>query len=157
MHRVLQEVQEATWAQRLFLVVTGMNFVLILGGIHLVPSTLTTLNGVGALLAALSMQLALAALALVGPWSFHRCHATIAISFGLSVIFAALYLTVVDLGGGSDPINIYGIFVGVAFVAGLVAGATTRHLLQGVIAGIWALVIGTGLWSTGMLLINHAT
>jgi hypothetical protein len=151
--------QQINWMQRLFLLVLGCNIALILFGIHIVPSTLTSFQGIGSLLGDICMQLALAVLALVGPWSFQRYQASIGISFVLGGIFALLYLNdiIVDFRGGSDPINIYAIFIGVALVTGFAASYRTHQWRQGVITAVWALVIGTAIWSVGIMFIYYAT
>jgi hypothetical protein len=159
MHIAVRSFQQTTWAQRLFLVVVGCNIALILFGIRVVPSAITSLNGIGSLLGAVCMQLALAALALAGPVSFQRYPSSIRISFALGGVFAVLYLgdIVVDFNGGSDPINIIGIFIGVALVAGFVGCLITRQWGQGMIAAIWAPVIGTAIWSAGVMIIYYLT
>jgi hypothetical protein len=43
----------------------------------------------------------------------------------------------------------------VGFVAGLAASYRARHWRQGPIAAIWALLIGTVLWSGAVLLMNY--
>ncbi len=157
-----QTVQQAgrpsLWSQRLFVVVLGINVILISVGAFIVPSTFAS-GGVVPLLGAICMQVGLGALAFVGSWSFRRCRSGVWISFALGGIFALLYLSdiVVDFNGGSDPINIYGIFVAVALVAGFAVGYRTRQWSQGLFAAIWALVIGTAIWSAGMMIINYAT
>jgi hypothetical protein len=155
----VRALQQMTWTQRLFLGVLGCNAVLIMCGIAVVPSTLTSASGVGALAGAVCMQVALAALALVGPWSLQRFPSSSGISVALGGIFALLYLSdiVVDFTGGSDPINIYAIFIGVACVGGFAASYYTQRWGQGVVAAIWAPVIGTAFWSTGIMLLYYVT
>ncbi len=159
MHITIRSFQQMTWTQRLFLLIAGCNIVLILFGIHVVPTAITSLGGVGSLLGAICVQITLAALALAGPVSFQRYQSSIGISFVLGGIFALLYLgdIVVDFNGGSDPVNIIGIFLGVALVAGFAACIMTRQWSQGVIAAIWAPVIGTAIWSAGVMLIYYLT
>jgi len=159
MHIAVRSFQQTTWAQRLFLVVAGCNIALMLVGIYIVPSAVTSLSGVGSLLGAICMQLVLAALTLAGPVSFQRYRSSIGISFALGGVFALLYLgdIIVDFNGGSDPINIIGIFLGVAGVAGFAACLRTRQWHQGVIAAIWAPVIGTAIWSIGLMLLYYRT
>lgn len=69
-----------------------------------------------------------------------------------AVIAAARALT-----KGLTNANIVALFVGVAFVAGLAASYRTRHWLEGLIAALWALVIGTVLWSAAVLAINYVS
>lgn len=143
--------------QRLFVVALGVNIALIVAGIAVVPAALSSPQGLGTLLADVAMQIALAALALAGPFSFRQMRASIGISSALGLVFAALYLGIIlrEFGGVNDSINILAIFGLVAAGAGGAASYQARRWRPGVPAGIWALVIGTALWSAGALLINY--
>lgn len=156
---VLRTLRQSSWIQRFFLLVIGCNFVLILAGIFVVPSTLTSLAGVWAILGDVLMQLALAALALFGPWSFQRYRQSIGISLVFGLLFALLYDGIIfgDFVGVYVDVNIYALFIGAAFLAGAIATHETRQLRQGVIVAIWALMIGTAVWSVGVVSINYAT
>ncbi len=154
---MLQSLRQLLWIQRLFVVVIGINIALILGGVRVVPSTIDSLAGVGSICGDVGMQIALAALALGGPWSFRRYRSSIGMSALLGLVFATLYAGVIllEFQGIPTNANIGALFVGVGFVAGLAASYRARHWRQGPIAAIWALLIGTVLWSGAVLLMNY--
>jgi hypothetical protein len=137
--------------------IVGLNIALLLAGIAVVPSTLNSSAGVTSLLGTMGMQVALAALALYSPWSFAHYRTTMALSALLGLVFAGIYLGIIvlEFHGVQDNLNLVLLFVGVAFVAGIVASAQSCRWQQGMPAAIWALLIGTALWSGGVLLINY--
>jgi hypothetical protein len=105
------------------------------------------------------MQLAIAILAFFGPLAFQRYSASIGIALALGTIFAIAYDAVVladFLPSVNWDFNVVLIFLAVATVAGFLAGYQTRRIGQGVVIGFWSLVIGTALWSIGMMIINYA-
>jgi len=150
-------VQQSLWSQRFFALVIGINVILIVLGVFIVPSTLATSAGVVSLLGAICMQLALVALAFVGPGSFQRVRSGIGISTALGALFALVYVGIIiaEFFGVQDNFNIVWLFVGVPLVAGFTVGYRTRRWGQGLLAAIWALVIGTALWSVGDMLVNY--
>jgi hypothetical protein len=131
---------------------------LVLWGIHVVPATLATLDGLGVLMATAGLQLVFALLVLVGPLSFQRYRESIGISLLFGTLFAIAYdgIVLLDVVGISLDVNIWLLFVGTASLAGSIVGYQTCQVRQGVIAAVWALVIGTAIWSTFILLINYA-
>lgn len=147
-----------SWIERLFVAALGANVVLILAGLAIVPSTLRSPIGIVSALGAIAMQIALAAVALAGPFSLRRWRHGAGISFALGLLLAVVYLAIIlaEFLGVRDTITILTLFVGAALVAGFVAGYRARQWRQGVMAGIWALVIGTALWSIGDQAINYA-
>jgi len=154
---VFRPMRQVLWIQRLFVVVIGVNITLILAGLFVVPATIGSLAGIGSMLGDVGMQIVLATLALAGPWSFRRYRPSIGIIVALGLVFAALYARVIllEFQGIHTNANIVALFVGVAFIAGLAAGYRTGQWRQGLGAAIWALVIGTALWSAAVLLINY--
>jgi len=160
---VLQALRRASWVQRLFLLVLGGNVILILLGLHVVPSTLSSAEGLGAMLGAMGLQGVLALLAFVGPLSFDKYPQTMGISLAFGTLFAAIYLGFlgrdyagISLGIDDGPVTLYSLFVVIALLAGALASRRTQRLRDGVVAAVWALVIGTAIWSVGLLLLNYA-
>jgi hypothetical protein len=166
----LPSLRGTSWSQRLFLLVLCGNVVLVLVGLFVVPAALSATLGAPLsrpdgpidLLGALGMQVVLALLALIGPLSFGRYARTMKISFAFGTVFAAAYLGLLGLDYASiflpfdnGPTDIYLLFVGIALLAGGWASVRTRRLRDGAVAAIWALVIGTAIWSLGWLLINY--
>jgi hypothetical protein len=163
MAEVSRALRRTSWLQRLFLLVLGGNVALILLGVHVVPSTLGSAAGLGALLGALGMQVGLAVLAVVGPVSFDKFSRTMGISLRGGVLFALAYdgllgceFAGIQLSIDTGAVTIYVLFVGVAVLAGAAASVRTQRLRDGVAASCWALVMGTAIWSLGALLLNYA-
>lgn len=159
MSTILRTVQGSSWIQRLFALVLGCNVLLILWGLRVVPA-ISTLNGIATTLATMGMQVAIAVLALFGPWSFQRYRSSIGIAVLVGALFAIAYdgILLSDFFPNINlDVNIWLLFVGAASLAGFIAGYQTRRFGQGVIIAIWALVIGTAIWSIGLLIMNYAS
>jgi hypothetical protein len=143
--------------------VLGCNLVLLALGLWFVPADARSAQGLAVLLATMGMQGALALLALAGPIGFNKYPRTMGISLGLGVLFACAYLAIlacdfagIQLSFDTGPGTIYTLFVATALLAGALASLRTRRLRDGVVASCWALVIGTAIWSLGVLLLNYA-
>jgi len=156
---MIRPLQRLSRIERLFVAVIGVDIALVLAGPFVVPATFDSPAWVGSTLGDVAMQLALAAVALAGPWSFRRQQRSIGISAALGLVFAALYVGVIvlEFQGVQTGVNIVALFVGVAFMVGASVTYRTRHWLQGLLAAIWSLLIGTALWSAAVLLINYVT
>ena len=155
-------LRSASGVQRLFLLTLAADTTLLMLGPFIVPASFTSAEGWGALLGALSMQVALSLLALVGPLAFTKYPRTRGISLVLGALFAAVYLGFltrdfagVPWGPDDDSTLLYSLFVGIALLAGAAASLRTQRLWDGVVAAIWALLIGTAIWSLGVLLLNY--
>jgi len=48
------------------------------------------------------------------------------------------------------------LFIGIALLAGVTASLRSQQFRVGVVAAMWALVLGTAIWSIGVLLLNYA-
>lgn len=159
---VLRALRPTSGVQRLFLLVLAANGSLLLLGLYVAPSTLRSIEGFGAVLGALAMQGALALLALFGPMSFEKYPRTMRISLGGGALFAAIYLgfltrdfAAVTWGPDDGPLTLYSLFAAVALLAGAAASVRSQRLRDGVVAAVWALVVGTAIWSLGVLLLNY--
>jgi hypothetical protein len=159
---LLNTLRGASSIQRYFVAVLAANVGLLLLGPFVAPSSFTSADGWEALLGAISMQVALAFLALIGPLSFAQYPRTMGISLGLGALFATVYLGFlardfagVSWGPDDSSILLYSLFVGIALMAGALASAHSQRLRDGVVAAIWALLIGTAIWSLGVLLLNY--
>jgi hypothetical protein len=154
---MLNTLRHSSWIQRLFALVLACNSLLILWGLRVEPA-MVTINGIATTLATVGMQVAIAFLAFFGPLSFQRYPA-----MGISVAFGTLFAVIYDGILLSDYVprlnldfNIWLLFLGIAGIAGFIAGYQTRRIGHGVVVAIWALVIGTAIWSIGLLIINYA-
>jgi hypothetical protein len=155
---IWRTIRDSSLIQRLFALVLATNVVLIAWGIHVVPSVVSA-NGIATTLATMGMQVVIACLAFFGPLSFQR----LASSIGVVVLFAVLFAVSYDGILLSDffpsvnlDFNVYLLFVGAPTLAGFVAGYQSGRFGRGVLVAFWALVMGTAIWSIGLLLINYA-
>lgn len=155
---LLRSPHQTRWLQWFLILVLGCNIVLILWGGHLVPATLTTANGSGTLLFPLILQVVIALFALFGPLSFQQCRSSIWISLLLGTLFAVTYggIVLLEFHGIFLGLNIWLVFLVPASLAGFLVSWRTGQIAQGVVAAIWTLVIGTAIWSLGVLLINYS-
>ena len=155
---ILRTLQRPSWIQRLLVLVLVCNIVLILWGVYVVPATVSTLAGNTRILADIVLQVVIGLVALSGPLSFQRYSAAIWISLVFGLLFAIAYdgVLLLEYVGIYEDVNVYLFFVGAASLAGFIAGCRTRRFGQGVVAAIWALVIGTAIWSTGVLAMHYA-
>jgi hypothetical protein len=151
-------LQQSSWIQRLFILTLICNIALILWGASVVSATIATPEGVARIVADIGMQVVIGLLALFGPLSFHRHRSAIQISLLFGLLFAIAYdgILLLDYLGVYADVNVYLFFIGAASFAGLIAGYRTGRFGDGVIAAIWALVIGTAIWSAGVLLMHYA-
>lgn len=155
-------LRRAPWTVRLFLLTLAGNVLLIGLGILVAPSTLGSVEGWWSLLGAAGLQVALAVVALVGPFSLVKHAGVAGISLGFGALFAAIYLgfLVRDITGSTfgfddGPLVIYLLFIGTALLAGVLASSRSQRFGAGVMAAVWALVIGTTIWSLGDLVLNY--
>jgi hypothetical protein len=108
--------------------------------------------------ATVGMQVAVACLALAGPLAFQHHGTSIRLAFVGGALFAVAYdgillsdfFTQISL-----DVNIWLLFVGAASLTGFIAGYQSRRFSQGVITAIWTLVIGTAIWSSGLMIMNY--
>ena len=89
---------------------------------------------------------------------------TAGICLALGALFAVAYLGLlaaelagIHLSFDAGPVTIYALFVGVAVIAGALACWRTTRLMEGAVAGCWALVTGTAMWSLGWVSLNYAS
>ena len=152
-----------SWTTRAVLVVLAADAVVALLGMWVVPAILRWPAGLGAMLAAVGTQFAIAVAAVFGPMSVDKRPRTAGISLALGTLFAVAYvgLLAADFAGihlslDGGPVTIYSLFAGVAVIAGALACWRTARLREGAVAGCWALVIGTALWSLGFVPLSYA-
>ena len=141
---MFRPLRQFSWMQHLFAGAIGLNIALILAGPLVVPGALGSPDGLGSMLGDVGMQLALAALALAGPFSFGRYPRSIGISGALGLVFAVLYVgsILLEFRGIQTDVSIVALFLVVAFVAGAAASYHTRRWFEGVVAANWTLLNG---------------
>jgi len=128
-----------------------------------VPAILRWPAGLGALLGAVGAQVAIAVAAVFGPMSVDKRPRTAGLCLALGALFAVAYVgfLAADFAGihlsfDTGPVTIYALFVGVAVIAGALACWRTARFSEGAVAGCWALVIGTAMWSLGFVPLSYA-
>jgi hypothetical protein len=131
---------------------------LVLAGLTIVPETLGSFTGVGAPAADIALLLGIGAAAMFGPGSLDRLSGATAPCLAVGVVFAVSYagLLLLDFAGRPLPVNPLYLFIAGGLIASACAGYTTRRISQGVLAGAWALVLGTAMWSAGLMTIAYS-
>jgi hypothetical protein len=156
-------LKHLSWPPKVFLFFLGTNILLIIfGGVFIAPSTLSSLEGWGDLLAPIGMQVILGLLALIGPLAFAHYARSMGIALALGVLFAVAYIGLlsfeiagIQLSFDTGPITVYCIFVIISLCTGILTSLRSRRIIEAVVAGFWALIIGTALWSLGLMVINY--
>ena len=160
---VLRFPRPASWTTRAVLVVLVADAVVALLGMRVVPAILRWPAGLGALLGAVGVQFTIAVAAVFGPMSLDKRPRTAGICLALGTLFAVAYVgllaadfAVIHVSLNAGPATIYALFIGVAVIAGVVACWRTMRLREGAVAGCWALVVGTAMWSLGFVPLSYA-
>jgi hypothetical protein len=159
MSSIGRTIHESSLTQRLFALVLACNIFLIAWGLRVVPSVISA-NGIATTLASMGMQVAIAWLAFFGVLSFQRMSS----SMGIVVLFAALFALAYDglllsdfIPSSNLDFNAFLFFIAAPTLAGFIAGYQTGRFGRGVVVAFWALVMGTAIWSLGLLILNYAT
>lgn len=158
MSNVWRTLRDSSLIQRLFALVLACNVLLIAWGLHVVPSVISA-NGIATTLATMGMQVVIAFLAFFGFLSFQR----ITSNMGIVLLFAALFALAYDglvlsdfIPSSNLDLNAFLFFIAAPTLAGFVAGYQSGRFGRGVVVAFWALVMGTAIWSVGLLIINYA-
>ncbi|HEX3517663.1 MAG TPA: hypothetical protein VHT29_01365 [Solirubrobacteraceae bacterium] len=135
-----------------------MNITLILGGLLLAPVTLTSLTGVGVVVADIGLQLTVLAVGLIGPASLDRLGSPVGYCLAAGVTFAIAYdvFLLIEFAGQPVPLSPYWFFFATAIVAAFAVGYRSQRVTQAVLAAVWSLILGTALWSGGFMMIAYA-
>jgi len=160
---VLSFRRPTSWKTRVILVVLAADAVVALMGMWVIPAILRWPAGLGALLGAVGAQFAIAVAAVFGPMSLDKRPRTAGICLALGTLFAVAYVGLlaadfadINLSFNTGPVTIYSLFIGVAVIAGALACWRTTRLREGAVAGCWALVLGTAMWSLGFVPLSYA-
>jgi len=131
---------------------------LVLAGLGLVPEAVRSPAGIGRVLADLGLLALIGAAALVGPMAFSRLRDIDDVCLCAGSLFAFVYLLHLLLGFSGRPpgLNPWWFFVVTALVASAWATLRTHQFLRGVAAACWALVVGTAIWSAGLMAMSYA-
>jgi hypothetical protein len=133
--------------------------ILVISGIAFAPDSLTSVTGVGRVVADLGLFAVIGATAVLGPLALSRFGDVGEVSLWTGAAFALVYELDLLLDFASrSPFGFspYWFFVAAALLASALAAYRTRRLSRGVAAASWALVVGTAIWSVGMLTTSYA-
>jgi hypothetical protein len=143
------------------LAVLTVNVALIVSGLVAVPEGRRPALFAG--LAAITVQCAVAVVALTGPMALDRRPRPALTCLLPGALFAVGYVSLlgvemagVTLSFDRGAVTISAWFAGAAGLAGALTGWLTRRPVKGAAAGCWALVIGTTAWSAGFLPLAYA-
>jgi hypothetical protein len=154
-----RSVSPLSGIQRLLLVALALDSILVIGGAALAPSTLRSVAGVGRIAADVGLLALIGVVAVVGPLRLSRFAEIGDICLWSGAAFALVYD--LDLGldfaaGTSLGFSEYWLFVAVALLASAWAAYRTRRFSRGIVAAAWALVVGTAIWSIGLMTLSYA-
>jgi hypothetical protein len=132
--------------------------VLVLGGVGFAPEALGSVTGVGIIVADVGLLVAIAVAGLAGPVSFGRAPEVVGVCLVAGPLFALCYVAdlLFDFAGRPISVNPWILFVSIALAASVYAAYRTKRLWKGVVAGVWSLVLGTAIWSSGLMAIAYA-
>ena len=144
----VQHVSPAALAADAMLVIAGPGFV---------PETLRSASGVGRVVADVGLMMAIGAAAVLGG-TFSRFSGVGDVCLWAGAAFALVHDThlLVDFVGRPLSADPYWYFVGAAVIASGWATYRTGRMSRGIAAASWALVLGTALWSVGMMTLSYA-
>jgi hypothetical protein len=154
----LSGVWNGTPLQRVLAATLALDAALIIGGLALAPEALRSASGVGIVLADVGLMAAICAASVVGPLALDRYPEIDGVCLWVGLAFAVAYDgdLLLDFAGRPVSINEYSLFIAAAVLASSWATLRSGRLSRGVIAGGWALVVGTAIWSAGLMTISYA-
>ena len=134
------------------------NSVLIVAGVLVVPATVSSLDGLGIIAADIALQVAIALLGLFGPVSLGRLGDAAGWCLAVGGAFALVYLGLLlfDFAGHPLALSPYEFFVCAALAGSIPVAFRTRGVTRAMLAAMWSLVLGTLLWSAGLLITAYA-
>ena len=144
--------------RRVLLAAVVANSVLIVAGVFLVPATVRSLEGLGIIAADIGLQVAIAVVGLFGPVSLGRLGDAAGWCLAVGSAFALAYLGLLlfDFAGHPLALSPYEFFVAAALAGSIPVALRTRRVTRAALAAAWSLVLGTLLWSTGLLVTAYA-
>jgi hypothetical protein len=144
--------------QRVLLAALVVDGTLVVAGVGLAPGVLGSAAGVGRVMADLGLLIAIGSAGVLGPLALRRFGevADVCLWAGVAFAFAYVVSLVLDFSGQPVGASPYWLFVATALVASVIATYRTRRLSRGIVASSWALVVGTAIWSVGLLTISYA-
>jgi hypothetical protein len=150
--------------KRFVYAIAAINAILLLLGIAIVPSTLTSQDGVVSLVAAIVMQVIVALFITVGPFAIReKDKATLGkvmpYGFLFGIIYVGILLIEYTLPVATDFTS-FGLFIVgflfiLSFVVGFMAFQQEGSLKVSVRLAAQTLLLGTLIWTTGYLLIQY--
>ena len=144
--------------RRVLLAAVVANSVLIVAGAFLVPAAVRSLEGLGIIAADIGLQVAIAVVGLFGPVSLGRLGDAAGWCLAVGSAFALAYLGLLlfDFAGHPLALSAYEFFVAAALAGSIPVALRTRRVTSAALAAAWSLVLGTLLWSTGLLVAAYS-
>jgi hypothetical protein len=155
--RPLISLAAVTPAQRLLLSVLLLDGVMVVGGVALAPEVLRSVAGPGRILADLVLFAVIGTAAIVGPLALGRFAEIADVCVWLGAAFALAYgiHLLLDFSGHAVGFSPFWFFVATGLVASGWATHRTRRFSRGIAAAAWALILGTAIWSVGLMAISY--
>jgi hypothetical protein len=145
-------------SRRVLLAAVFANGALIIAGVFVVPATVRSLDGLGIIAADIGLQVAIALVGLYGPVSLGRLGDAAGWCLAVGSAFALAYLGLLlfDFAGHPLALSPYEFFAAAALAGSIPVALRTRRVTSAMLAATWSLVLGTLLWSTGLLVTAYA-
>jgi hypothetical protein len=145
-------------SRRVLLAAVVANSALILAGVFVVPATVRSLDGLAIIAADIGLQVAIAIVGLFGPVSLGRLDESAGWCLFVGGAFALFYLGLLlsDFAGHPVALSPYEFFVGAGLAGSIPVAFRTRRVTRAMLAATWSLVLGTLLWSAGLLITAYA-
>lgn len=139
--------------QRVLLAALAVNCVLVVVGVVIAPSSVMSATDAGRVIADLGLLIAIGTAGVIGPVALHRFAEIADLCLWAGVAFAVAYSADLLLDFAGRPINFnpFWFFVVTALIASALAAHRTRRPSYGIAASSWALVLGTAIWSIGLM------
>jgi hypothetical protein len=156
--RGVASVPPMTGVQRVLLAALAVDSILVVGGVGLAPETLWSAAGLGRVVADLGLFVVIGTAAVLGPLALSRIADVGGVCLWTGTAFALVYTSdlVLDFAGTSPfGLSPYWYFGVAALLASTWASCRTRRLSRGIAAATWTLVIGTAIWSVGMMTTSY--
>jgi hypothetical protein len=131
---------------------------LVVGGVALAPGAVRSVSGVGMVIADLGLLALIGLAAVWGRVALSRFADIGEVVSWTGVAFALVYDAhlLADFAGHPLSLNPYLFFVAAGIGASAWATYRTRRVSHGIAAACWALVLGTMIWSIGLMTISYA-
>jgi hypothetical protein len=146
-----------TGVQRVLLAALLVDGLMVVAGVAFAPKAVRSVSGVGIVAADLGLLAAIACASVIGPFALGRLADVADVCLWTGALFAFAYdgSLLLDFLGRPLSIDPLELFLAAGLIASGWAANRTRRLSRGVAAGAWALLVGTAIWSVGLMAISY--